>query len=180
MSNSEHDSARHRQILGAAIDNGSFAACVKDHDSRVLAQNGTCRNICGDRSGKICDQGCMQLLAGDDTNQWDNWGSRVFHNSLVHGAFYDVTLLCSDGHIISLLQPLAERQTRALDYYQDLGLTEREQQVIELTIEGWSNAEIRHRLGISQATLRTHLNRVYNKLREQGKEPRFLPGNRSG
>lgn len=178
MPDNNDASARHQQILNTAIDGGAFAACVKDRQKRVLTQNDACREICGDHSGHICDIGCMVLFADDAASQWDDWGSRVYKNSLVHGGFYDVTLLCSDQHIISFLQPLEDRQTSALSYYQDIGLTTREHEIIALTIEGQSNAGIRERLSISQATLRTHLNKIYGKLRDQGREPRFIPGHR--
>ena len=42
-------------------------------------------------------------------------------------------------------------------------LTPRETQVLQLIAEGLPNTEIRHRLGISQATIKTHINRIYTK-----------------
>jgi len=98
----------------------------------------------------------------------------------VHGAFYDVTLLCSDQHIVSFLQPLKEKHAQAMAYYQEKGLTARESEIIALTIQGVSNSAILNRLSISKATLRTHLNKIYSKLRDLGEEPRFIPGHRGG
>ncbi|MFF2130524.1 response regulator [Streptomyces olivochromogenes] len=47
----------------------------------------------------------------------------------------------------------------------DLGvLTSREVEVLKLTARGLSNLEIAHRLGISEATVKTHLNRTMTKL----------------
>lgn len=171
-------SGQYDAILAAALDTGDFATCVKDRDRRVMVQNSGCRKTCGDKIGQVCCLGCMQLLSDDQAGQWDDWGSRVYKNSFVHGAFYDVTLLCSDQHIISFLQPLKDKQETAIAYYREKGLTARESEIIALTIEGVSNADILQRLSISKATLRTHLNKVYTKLRDQGEEPLFIPGHR--
>jgi DNA-binding NarL/FixJ family response regulator len=47
----------------------------------------------------------------------------------------------------------------------DLGVpTSREVEVLKLTARGLSNLEIAHRLGISEATVKTHLNRTMTKL----------------
>ena len=167
-------------LLDTVLDAGAFATCVKDRNRRVLMQNPGCLDICGDKQGDICDLGCMELLSDDNAGQWDDWGSRVYKNSFVHGAFYDVTLLCSDRHIVSFLQPLKDKHDLAMDYYQEKGLTARESEIIALTIQGVSNSAILGRLSISKATLRTHLNKIYSKLRDLGEEPRFIPGHRGG
>jgi len=172
--------AQHCNTLGSALSDGSIATCVKDASHRVTMQNPACLTICGERIGEQCDMGCMELLAADRNGQWPEWGSRVYKNSLVHGDFYDVTLLCSDEHIISFLQPLKDKQEAAMAFYHEKGLTERESEIITLTIQGVSNSGICERLSISRATLKTHLNKVYGKLRGQGEAPRFLPGHRSG
>ena len=51
----------------------------------------------------------MLLYAEDHSHQWKDWGSRVYKNKLVQGAFFDVTLLCSDKHITTFLQPLKQK-----------------------------------------------------------------------
>ncbi len=141
-------------------------------------QNECCRAICGEKLGEVCEQECMTLYAEDRLQQWKDWGSRVYRSSLLNGEFYDVTLLCSSTHIISFLQPLKEKHDMALAYYREKGLTRRELQVISLSIQGTSNSEICRRLSISRATLRTHLNRVYQKLRDLGEVAEFLPASR--
>lgn len=44
------------------------------------------------------------------------------------------------------------------------GLTAREWQVLQLIAQDWSNAQIAARLFVSEATVKTHINRVYGKL----------------
>jgi DNA-binding CsgD family transcriptional regulator len=46
-----------------------------------------------------------------------------------------------------------------------LGITEREQQVLQLLADGRSNKEIAARLGLSPNTVKTHVARLFEKLR---------------
>ena len=63
--------------------------------------------------------------------------------------------------------PVAEKNT---------GLTQREQEVVELVQAGMKNLEISLHLNISEATLRVHLRRIYRKLNIQGRNTlRDLP-----
>jgi len=123
----------------------------------------------------------MALYAGDTSRQWKdgNAGTYLYQNSEMHGDFYDVALLCSREHIITFLQPLRERHELAVKYYRGKGLTKRETEVMLFTIRGSSNSEICGQLSISNSTLRTHLNNIYNKLRDLGEVPEFIPANRS-
>ena len=120
----------------------------------------------------------MELYADDKSHQWKDWGSRIYKNKQIHGSFFDVTLLCSEKHIITFLQPLKEKYEMALAYYRSKGLTRRETEVVSMTIRGVSNADICEQLAISRATLRTHLNNVYRKFRDLGETPDFIPANR--
>jgi DNA-binding CsgD family transcriptional regulator len=166
-------------MLRDALEAGKNAVCVKDSRKKVLMQDDHCRSICGDQLGKVCKHGCMELYASDKFSQWQDWGSRVYQNSLIKGNYYDVTLLCSTESIITFLQPLKEKYEMALTYFRERGLTRREAEVIALTIRGLSNLDICEYLSISRATLRTHLNNVYRKFRESGEVPEFIPANRT-
>lgn len=165
-------------ILQQSLEAGGMVVCVKDAAKRVLSQNDRCRELCGERQGEQCTVGCMELYARDETQQWKDWGSRVYKNSLLHGAYFDVTLLCTAESIITFLQPLDDKHQTAQSYYRDKGLTGREFEVVSLIVKGVSNPEICESLSISRATLRTHLNNVYRKCRELGQEPKFVPANR--
>ena len=54
-----------------------------------------------------------------------------------------------------------------IDLLAKIGLANREREVACLLIEGHSNSEIAARLDIARSTLRTHLNRLFTKLRVQ-------------
>jgi len=166
------------RVLTETLLEDNIAMCVKDNNKRVLEQNDLCREICGDCVGASCDKGCMELYAQDDSHQWKGWGSRVYKNERIHGAFCDVTLICTEKHITTFLQPLKEKYAMALAFYKSKGLTRRETEVVSFTIRGTSNTEICNRLSISRATLRTHLNNVYRKFRDLGETPDFIPANR--
>lgn len=165
-------------MLDEALDSAKVGVCVKDRDARVLQQNDICRDVCGQREGSVCTDGCMLLHAGDSSRQWKNWGCSVYRNSQIHDAHYDVALICSDDRIVTFLQPLAEIHQLALAHYRDKGLTRRELEVVSWLIRGKTNAQICEQLTISRATLRTHLNSLYGKLREHGESVEFLPGYR--
>ena len=165
-------------MLGQLLQDAGIGICVKDAAGRVLDQNPACLAICGDRSQRICEDGCMALRAADPERSTEDWGCGVYRNSLVHDHECDITLLCSGEHMFTFLQPLARRYEPALEHYRDAGLTRRETQIVELLIRGRSNVQICEQNGISHSTLRTHLNHIYRKLRDRGAVPRCFPRRR--
>ncbi|MBK8993209.1 MAG: helix-turn-helix transcriptional regulator [Gammaproteobacteria bacterium] len=165
-------------MLEHALETGRIGVCVKDRDRRVLTQNASCREICGDRQGEICEDGCMRLHEADAGRQWQDRGCSAYRNSAMHGGSYDVALVCSAERIITFLQPLEDVYASAIAHYADKGLTRREHEIVGLLIRGRSNAELCAGLGITRATLRTHLNRIYAKLRDSGAAVDFLPRHR--
>ena len=66
---------------------------------------------------------------------------------------------------------------------EDLGITPRELEILELIAQGMSNREIAERLYVSENTVKTHSSRVFDKLGarrrtqavQMGKEFRLLP-----
>ncbi|HKK22911.1 MAG TPA: LuxR C-terminal-related transcriptional regulator [Pseudohaliea sp.] len=167
-------------MLEEALNSAEVAVCIKDANRAVLLQNDRCRRICGDRGGAVCEDGCMAMHREDDSLQWPDWGTTVHRNAELDGGHYDITLICSSERVITLLQPLDSKYDEALAYYRAQDLTPRELEVVSLLLRGRSNTEITGELGISHATLRTHLNRVYSKLRDQGIATEFLPRRRTG
>ena len=155
-----------------------LGVCIKDLEGKVLQQNKACLEICGDCLGKVCTIACMELYAQDETRQWDQWGSRVYENSYAHDGYYDITLLCSNRQMITLLQPLEKQYQKALAYYEGLNLTKREVEILSYVIKGASNLEICKRISVSKATIKTHLNNIYKKISDMGIELKYLPKNR--
>ena len=143
----------------------SFGICIKDTQARILHQNAVCRDICGDRYGTFCRDGCMKSF--DIHSDWPllNMGGKLQVNlELINGSHYD-TIIFNDGEdIVSLLFRVKGRNTEHLRFSKKYGLSEREAEVITLAIEGHSNFAISKKLFISTTTLKTHLNNIYKKL----------------
>jgi DNA-binding CsgD family transcriptional regulator len=169
-----------KTVLEQTFQGESFAVCIKDSAGKVQMQNELCLGICGNYADKVCDIGCMELYAKDKSQQWQNWGSRVYNNSFVHNAYYDITLLCSDQHLITFLQPLKAKYEKALAYYKDINLTKREMEIVSLIVQGSSNTEICDHLSVSRATLKTHLNNIYKKVNDSGLALKYIPNKRLG
>jgi DNA-binding NarL/FixJ family response regulator len=73
--------------------------------------------------------------------------------------------LLSPGITRRLIEHYVAQPRVGVDGHSELEqLTERERQVLELIAAGLSNAEIAARLIVSEATVRTHVNRVLSKL----------------
>lgn len=60
--------------------------------------------------------------------------------------------------------PARESFTLNEEKLQQLGITRRELEILELIAAGLSNREIAEKLGVSENTVKTHSNRVFDKL----------------
>ena len=59
-------------------------------------------------------------------------------------------------------------------------LTDREIQVLQLIAEGLANRAIAHRLGISEHTVKFHVNSILDKLRVQSRTEAVVKATRAG
>ena len=155
-----------------------MAVCIKDVYKTVLKQNNKCEKLCGNLENQICNDHCMEIYNSDNNQQWHKWGNRSYQNSYLHDKYYDVTLLCSENHITTILQPLKQKHLDAIAYYKTMGLSKREMQVISKAIDNLSNDEICNQLCISKPTLRSHLNNIYHKVEQAGGTLKFIPPKR--
>ena len=71
-----------------------------------------------------------------------------------------------DRAVLTLLRPHlhqayldAERRRRGMPH-----LTRRQSEVLRLVADGYTNAQIAHRLGVSEGTVRIHLQNIYVRL----------------
>jgi len=161
--------------LDSTFENQNIAFCIKNKARKISYQNTLCINICGSRQNKVCNIGCMELYCNDKTQQWQEYGCYVYKNTMVNKQFFDITVLASDDRLITFLQPLNLYHQQAMDFYKDKGLSKKEYEVITYVIQNQSNEEICQILQISKATLKTHLNKIYHKVRDCGLEPKYLP-----
>jgi len=166
-------------LLLNSIEQAGMAVCIKDVNKTVLKQNNKCINLCGQLENKVCNDHCMAIYNADNNQQWNKWGNRSYPNSYLHDDYFDVTLLCSEQHVTTILQPLKQKHTDAIAYYSTMGLSKREMQVISKAIADLSNEEICNQLSISKPTLRSHLNNIYRKVAESGGSLKYIPPKRS-
>lgn len=164
--------------LTAIFSLNNFSVCVKNNNKKVLMQNENCIDVCGDHVGTCCTTGCMKLFDNDKNKQWKEQGSFIYKNIQMKDGYFDVHLLCGKKNIITFLTPLKKQQSDAFLFYKDKGLTCRESEIISFVILGCSNKYITEQLAISRATLKSHLNNIYRKIREKGAIPEYIPANR--
>ena len=164
--------------LESSLTENNIGFCIKDKTKQIIYQNDICIDICGPFQNKTCIIGCMELYEKDQTQQWKENGSCVYKNVYVHKHFFDITVLVSDDKLITILQPLSLNHQQAIAFYEDKGLSDKELKVITHVIQNQSNERICDLLNISKATLKTHLNNIYRKVREHGEEPKYIPFNR--
>ena len=109
------------------------------------------------------------LAAGAVALQWLEY--RIWaraHAGTVYVALIAVAFL---GLGIWVGRRLFHREPRGSEFTQNeraqssLGITERERQVLQLLADGRSNKEIAARLGLSHNTVKTHIARLFEKLR---------------
>jgi len=59
---------------------------------------------------------------------------------------------------------LAQQRTEDLSEIQEVTLTEREQQLLDLIARGWGNVRIATNLCLGEQTVRNYISRIYNKI----------------
>lgn len=94
-------------------------------------------------------------------------GMKLFKGTEVEGHKVDA-LIVNDGQTITtLLYSLDEDQDKFIKqeaFFKQKGLTKSELRIMQMVMQGMTNAAIAEKLFISKATLKTHLNNIYKKL----------------
>jgi DNA-binding CsgD family transcriptional regulator len=138
--------------------------CLKDHELKVIQQNQTCKDICGDRVDQICGKDCMSAYRADDRYPFKNEGINYYHALNIRRETYDVCLIKTEQGLLTLIHPLRDIEQQEILTWKRVGLTKREIQICLLKNQGKTNQEIRDQLSIAKSTLKTHLNHIYHKL----------------
>lgn len=89
-----------------------------------------------------------------------------FSNTKVGKEFFDLFFFHDSGYRVVILQPLRQKYDAWLKRFNNRGLSRREQEVVKLGLQGLTNCQITQKMGISRATLKTHLNNIYKKAPE--------------
>ncbi|WP_295905031.1 helix-turn-helix domain-containing protein [uncultured Bdellovibrio sp.] len=141
--------------------------CVKDLDKRVLYQNENCVKTCGLMTGQVCGKTCMRLYHQIEECAAVSEGMKLFKATEIEGHKVDALIVNDGNSITTILYPLDEDQDKFKKqeiFFQERGLTKSEVRIMQMVMQGMTNAAIAEKLFISKATLKTHLNNIYKKL----------------
>lgn len=146
-----------------------LGVCVKDQEKRVLYQNANSVNTCGNMVGQTCSKTCMTLYKKIEECSAISEGMKLFKATEIEGHKVDALIVNDGMQITTLLYPLDESEQKFQKqeaYFQERGLTKSEIRIMQMVLQGMTNAAIAQKLFISKATLKTHLNNIYKKLPE--------------
>lgn len=98
-------------------------------------------------------------------------GAEILTRRLVGARYFDIVLIPVGKWLVSLLcaRPHAEKPRLEASFESEL--TPREIEVARLKDRGFTNRETAARLFVSQATVRTHVNRIHRKRSDARSNP---------
>lgn len=141
--------------------------CIKDQEKRVIFQNENSIKTCGLMTGEICTKTCMRLYQQVEECAALSEGMKLMKSVDVEGHKVDALVVNDGERITTLLYPLDEDQEKFKKqeiFFKERGLTRSELRIMQMVMQGMTNAAIAEKLFISKATLKTHLNNIYKKL----------------
>jgi DNA-binding CsgD family transcriptional regulator len=144
------------------------AVVVAQEDGRLVALDAGARRLLGDALGRECWHAvgglgdaeglpcrahCVRALLERGTMAAQH--SRV----LLRGVRHSLSCVSLDGRVVCLLSPTSDQRPTAWQL-----LSAREREVLHLLSEGLTSAAIAARLELSEATVRTHVEHMREKL----------------
>ncbi|MGZ3769579.1 MAG: response regulator transcription factor [Bdellovibrio sp.] len=160
MDNTED--CKHFQNIGTKL-----GVCVKDLEKKVVFQNENSTQTCGSMVGEICSKACMKLYHQVEECAAVSEGMKLFKAVEVNGHKVDA-LIVNDGERITTMMYLLDQDQEKFKkqeaFFIERGLTKSELRIMQMVMQGMTNAAIAEKLFISKATLKTHLNNIYKKL----------------
>lgn len=137
--------------------------CLLRSTHLVCYQNEACKELCGTQAGGRCPQTCIRRVEKALGRPLDEEGLQLFPNTRMGKEFFDILFFSALPYRLVLFYPLERKHQRRLAGLQGRGLSRRENEIAGLRIQGLTNRAIRQKLGVSPATLKTHLNNIYKK-----------------
>lgn len=145
---------------------GGIGVCIKSRDWKVLKQDDECKEICGDRIGTICQDGCTHACGSRPEFPQLKEGVHTLPNTKIDGQRHDAAVFVTPEQVVTFVYPVENKKARELAELKALGLSPRELEISGLALDGRTNREICALLYISLPTLKTHLNNIYRKIPE--------------
>jgi len=141
---------------------------VAGGDGSIIAQNKPARRMLGSGTGKYCwdvmgkladaemlpcREGCVaKLLAvGMDCSQHTQFK--------LGGQRHHLSCIPVNGVVVCVLSPMGSESPKAWQ-----SLSPREQEILLLLADGETTSSVADRLGVGESTVRTHIERMRNKL----------------
>ena len=140
--------------------------CLIRSNNVVAYQNSACKKLCGTHAGNLCPQTCVDSCEKAQGRALDESGIQLFKNMRLGREFFDVLFYSALPFRLVLFYPLKQKFEKWLGRFKDHDLSRREMEIAGLRLQGFNNSAISQRLGISKATLKTHLNNIYKKMPE--------------
>ena len=144
--------------------------CRRDVSGRVLEQNAECIRFCGRQSGVTCTNMCAEHLDHEKTRATKK--TTLARGRMIGDQFFDIVVSPDqEGTTTILLKADRQSKQAAIPVLGKFNLTKTEMVVAKMIGRGFTNREITEKLGVSLATVKTHINRIYAKL---GDHPKIL------
>lgn len=136
------------------VDGDGLVASANDVAEELLGScvgRKCCDVVAALSKGEVhCDPNCVALLL-------KSGGSSGVDRTEVHGESTSLTCSSMDGQVIVAIHRTGEQAPKT-------PLTKRELEVMALIAKGYTNPRISRTLGISMSTVRTHVERILDKL----------------
>ncbi len=144
------------------------AVVVASKDGTLISQNAPARRLMGGGSGKLCWQvvgglqnteglpcqrGCVGRLIAEGLNQTQHADIKLA------GRRHHLTCIPVDDVAVCMLRAEGEQQPKKWEI-----LTAREQEVLELLAAGETTSSVAEKLSIGESTVRTHVEKMRDKL----------------
>lgn len=143
----------------------SIVFCIRNLAGEVLEQNEASVSFCGKQVGMACSGGCTQIYSYN--SRLPKRSHRRFLNQKIRGERLDFIHSVTESEQLSVLLPAEALSVRSAEMREALihcpGLTKREREIARLMTLGFSNQEIGVLLFLATSTVKTHINRIYQK-----------------
>jgi DNA-binding CsgD family transcriptional regulator len=142
----------------------TFGICVKSRDWKVEHQNSVCISICGNQIGKRCQDTCWRTTRPTSLGDESDVGIKAFKSKGFRENACDVAIVFQEDRVTSFICPLTEEAEKEKEALKVRGLTNREIEIFQLRKRGFKNVEIELELGITRATIKTHIGHIQKKI----------------
>jgi len=160
------------------------AVMIARDNGRICSQNSPAKQLLGNRAGDFCwdvlgtlkdtnnlpcRRDCVARLIGSGFN-------RALRTDIkIGGKRHSLSCVPVDGAVVCLLNDEAEEASKPWQ-----NLTSREREVLELLALGETNGAVAKSLGISESTVRTHVEKMLSKLGARNRAALVANGFRLG